>query len=165
MCCNGFENESQGEFNGFTLNRQAKSKFKQLIQQYQSSGEKFTDNDFPPHKKSLIRDWNENHEDVVDSANSWGNIVWKRPEEIEELMDDHDGKVELFKDSIEPNDIQQRGLGDCYFLSCLSMLAENPNRVRRLFASQTLNEQGIFGVNMTKNGEFVECIVDDYFPT
>lgn len=80
-------------------------------------------------------------------------------------MDDQEGKVELFKDSIEPNDIQQRGLGDCYFLSCLSMLAENPNRVRRLFASQTLNEQGIFGVNMTKNGEFVECIVDDHFPT
>jgi hypothetical protein len=88
----------------------------------------------------LIRDWNENHEDVIDSANSWGNIVWKRPGEIEELMDDQEGKVELFKDSIEPNDIQQRGLGDCYFLSCLSMLAENPNRVRRLFASQTLNE-------------------------
>jgi len=40
-------------------------------------------------------------------------------------------------DDIEPGDIKQGLLGDCYFLCSLSSLAERPNLIRRLFETKT----------------------------
>lgn len=44
-------------------------------------------------------------------------------------------QLSVFYDSIDPSDIRQGLLGDCYFLSCLSVLAENPSRIKKLFVS------------------------------
>ena len=46
---------------------------------------------------------------------------------------------ELLKDGIDPNDIKQGMLGDCYFVAALATLAEWPDRVRKLFVSDTTN--------------------------
>ena len=62
------------------------------------------------------------------------------------------GKVRVFDDKIDPADIMQGALGDCYFLSVLSVLAENPERIRKLFISDKVTDQGIYGVWITKNG-------------
>lgn len=35
--------------------------------------------------------------------------------------------------NIDPNDILQGNLGDCYFLSSLSAMAEFPKRIEKLF--------------------------------
>ena len=63
-----------------------------------------------------------------------------------------------------PDDIKQGLLGDCYFLSILSALAEVPDRITRLFLTDRLNDYGIFAVNIKKNGEAKEVVIDDYFP-
>lgn len=55
-------------------------------------------------------------------------------------------------DKIEPADIKQGCLGDCYFLSVLSVLSEDPSRIRRLFITEAINEYGIYAVNICKNG-------------
>jgi calpain-15 len=65
---------------------------------------------------------------------------------------------------IEPGDIKQGLLGDCYFLSVLSILAEHPLRIKNLFKSQYRNDQGIYGVKLLNKGEYKEIVVDDYFP-
>jgi calpain-15 len=44
----------------------------------------------------------------------------------EEFMSEKD-KINVFKGKIEPGDIEQGSLGDCYFLSTLSALAEWPH--------------------------------------
>lgn len=49
-------------------------------------------------------------------------------------------------------------------MSILSALAENPDRIIRLFATDMINDFGIFAVNMKKNGEAKEVVIDDYFP-
>ena len=46
----------------------------------------------------------------------------------------------------------------------MSALAENPDRIIRLFATDMINDFGIFAVNMKKNGEAKEFVIDDYFP-
>ena len=69
------------------------------------SGKAFVDPDFPAAKSSLITDWNENHSEVREQAPAWEKYHWMRAETVPELNDD-EGKLELFKGKIEPNDIQ-----------------------------------------------------------
>ena len=88
----------------------------------------------------------------------WKNFTWKRPR-------DHWGyKKYVLYDQIEITDIKQGKLGDCYFLSCLSAIAENPERIKRIFRTQEVNEAGIYAVNLWIADEKRVVVVDDYFP-
>lgn len=86
------------------------------------------------------------------------NIVWKRPKDFLK------GEIEVFSKKIEPDDIAQGELGDCWFMSSLSCLAEKPHLVSRLFITQQYNEEGMYRVKFCKNGVWVEVTIDDYFP-
>jgi|LakMenE18May11ns_1017448.scaffolds.fasta_scaffold9439222_1 hypothetical protein len=55
-------------------------------------------------------------------------------------------------------------LGDCYFMSALASLAESPERVKRLFTTDKVNEAGCYAVKLWINGIEQEVVVDDYFP-
>jgi calpain-15 len=85
-------------------------------------------------------------------------IQWRRPSEF------MSGQVKLFEGDIEPNDIRQGKLGDCWFMCALSALAERPDLVRRLFLIEEINEEGIYRVRFCKDGEWIKVTVDDYFP-
>lgn len=81
-------------------------------------GKVFTDNDFPANPSSIIKPANATKKPGFEKG-----VSWTRATEIKELAGDD---LELFKDGIEPADIKQGSLGDCYFLSCLAALAEFP---------------------------------------
>jgi len=49
-------------------------------------------------------------------------------------------------------------------LSSLSVLAEKPERIIRLFETTEVNEYGLYSVKICKNGEWVNVILDDSFP-
>jgi hypothetical protein len=83
--------------------------------------------------------------------------VWKRPHEF---MKD----PQLFCDGIDPNDINQGALGNCWFLASIASVAENPALIRRLFITQEYNRQGLYQLRICKNGEWVKVTVDDYIP-
>lgn len=74
------------------------------------------------------------------------------------------GNLQIFDNKIEPADIAQGALGDCYFLSALSVLAEKPNRIRKLFVDENVNDHGVYGVWITKNGMRHQIVMDDYIP-
>jgi calpain-15 len=71
---------------------------------------------------------------------------------------------QLFCDGIDPNDINQGALGNCWFLASIASVAENPALIKRLFITQEYNEQGIYQLRICKNGEWVKVTVDDYIP-
>ena len=75
----------------------------------------------------------------------YNKYKWKRAHEIY-------NPVYMFRDGIEPNDIEQGALGNCYFLAVLSSLAEYPERVRAMFVTKEINEAGIYMVNFIING-------------
>lgn len=91
----------------------------------------------------------------------WGSISWIRAPEIGQFQG---VPPKLFEGAVEPNDIQQRTLGDCYFLAVLSALAEKPERIYKFFDSSQENEHGVYAVNWFKNGIPTEVIVDDHIP-
>ena len=111
----------------------------------------------------MIVDWSSQDEDVLENKDEWKKIEWIRATEIPELNDD-EGELKVFANKVEPNDIKQGGLGDCYFLSVLSCTAEKGYRIRRIFISNKVVKEGIYAVKMTKNGASVVVIIDDHIP-
>ena len=84
----------------------------------------YTDPDFPPQVSSLLPNEGGREEGV----RQWKDIVWQRASSLKCL--NKTGRMRVFQGAIEPADIKQGALGDCYFLSALSVLAEYPQRIR-----------------------------------
>lgn len=104
-----------------------------MVKSSLGSGQKFTDPEFPPDIGSLTKD--------ISTFTKAKEYAWARITEILEK-----DSLKIFQGSIEPNDIKQGGLGDCYFLSSLSVLAEGENLVNRLFETKEPNEEGCYCV-------------------
>lgn len=94
------------------------------------------------------------------------SYVWKR---LSEVFD-----IKVLNVAKEPNEIKsnptimaedvvQGELGDCYFLSALASLAENPTRLKRYFKNTNLNDAGCFQVQVYIHGLPVSIILDDNF--
>ena len=81
-----------------------------------------------------------------------------------EYVEPGDLKERNITEGIEPDDIRQGALGDCYFLATLSAIAEFPWRIKRLFVTKRINDYGIYCVKMCHFGEWQTIVVDDYFP-
>lgn len=58
----------------------------------------------------------------------------------------------------------QGSIGDCYFLSAISALAENDFRIKNLFPNLEINPHGIYMVRILFQGILREVVVDDYIP-
>ena len=87
----------------------------------------------------------------------WKSFIFKRIDEI------FDQPIKVFND-ISPNDILQGKLGDCYFLSTISAIAEFPKRIEKLFDTQDFQPSGCYTVNIFDMGVETDYIVDDFFP-
>ena len=61
-------------------------------------------------------------------------------------MTDDEGELQIFVDDPTPNDVSQGALGDCYFLSSMSVIAEFGGRIRKLFLTEEINDAGVYGV-------------------
>lgn len=110
----------------------------------------FVDPHFPPTDSSVFLG---SEVKKLDTA-----IHWRRPMEFME------GEYDVYHGIIEPNDIKQGKLGDCWFMCALSSLAERPELVKRLFLIESANAEGLYRVRFCKDGEWVTITIDDYFP-
>jgi len=113
------------------------------VQEIIDAGEPWTDPDFPPNPSSF------------DDARS--DIPWAR---VEEMYPD----FKVFKNGIHPDDINQGGIGNCYFHAAMSALAEDPRRIKARIKTQKKNKAGCYLVTLFVNGEETPIILDDYFP-
>ena len=83
--------------------------------------------------------------------------------------------MDLFQDGASCRDIVQGALGDCYFLSALSVMVEQKDgkeddtRVRQVFVGENENldnwkSTGAFMLRFIKDGNHEFVIVDDFIP-
>ena len=88
---------------------------------------------------------------------------WKRASELKppEGMK----RMQLFN-GIEPQDIAQGHLGDCWLLASIAAFAEHPSAVRRLFVNHEINDRGKYQVRLynPRKGKFQIITIDDYIP-
>lgn len=69
----------------------------------------------------------------------------------------------LFQNGISYTDVDQGGVGDCYFMASLATVAQRtPNSIRNMF---TDNGDGTFTVRFFTNGKADYVTVDRYLPT
>ena len=131
------------------------NKYEEAQKDCQSWNKKFTDTEFPPEKASLSKDWNKL---TAKQKTNWNKYVWRRAEDI--FGSDYD----VFWEKIEPSDIKQGQLGDCYLLSSLSSLAEREYLVKKLFQPEEKSTCGLYSIWLNVNGIWTNVLIDDYFP-
>eukprot|EP00931_Biecheleriopsis_adriatica_P073159 TRINITY_DN47502_c0_g1_i1.p1 TRINITY_DN47502_c0_g1~~TRINITY_DN47502_c0_g1_i1.p1 ORF type:complete len:1021 (-),score=218.76 TRINITY_DN47502_c0_g1_i1:37-3099(-) len=62
-------------------------------------------------------------------------------------------------------DLRQGGVGDCWFMSALAVVAERPDLILRLFGGETArNAAGCYQVNLFLDGEWQAVNIDDRLP-
>lgn len=86
----------------------------------------------------------------------WSSLIFKRIQEV------YNTPIQVFN-NIDPNDILQHELGDCYFLSALSSLAEFPNRIRKLI--NTTDSPNEYIVHFYDLGVKTPYKITDEFPS
>ena len=139
--------------------------FQNLVKKYQKT--KFLDETFPPNENSLLKGYNSYHIPISLTSDipivktqlqkKWKNIKWKRQSELLNF-------TSIFPDEIESSDIQPNIFSNPNFISVISALAEYPERIEKLFLSNEINDGGIYGVRICKDGLLREIVVDDYLP-
>lgn len=98
-------------------------KFNTTLARLKSANQIFRDADFPPTFPSL---WGFGDSKAYQKS-TWQNYVWLRPTQI------FQGPYHIYDQKINPNDILQGQLGDCYFLSAIAAIAEYQDRIKKLF--------------------------------
>eukprot|EP00298_Acanthocystis_sp_HF-20_P012618 c19977_g1_i1.p1 GENE.c19977_g1_i1~~c19977_g1_i1.p1 ORF type:complete len:483 (-),score=135.09 c19977_g1_i1:153-1601(-) len=116
----------------------------------------YEDDEFPHNDTSIGAEWFQSHPDR--------KCIWVRASDLMEYKG-HD-TVCLFSDKIEPKDISQGELGDCWLMSALACMAEFPGLIRQVFVSGELNFRGKYTVRIYNAGENIwhNITVDDFVP-
>lgn len=118
----------------------------------------FIDGEFPPKDESIFTGTQE-QDHVQDLAMLGRNVVWAR---VPDLLPGH---AKLFK-NIEPNDISQGALGDCWLLAAFACLAEFPGAIYELFDTRKLSPSGCYNIRFydPQKKQHIKIAVDDYVP-
>lgn len=131
-------------------------------------GTPFLDPEFPPLLSSLVPPALEASAAAAggDSlVSSLASFTFRRPDSF--LTDDAPPPPSsqlLFAGGIHPSDIQQGCLGNCWLMSSLAALCENPALVEALFADGKVSASGIYRMRLCLGGVWTVLTLDDFFP-
>lgn len=133
----------------------ARDQWKEIVQFCKEQGHPFVDDSFPPIPNSLFKN-PKDHPNVV--------TKWLRPHEIVHgNLSEQRNKWAVFR-SPKPSDIVQGILGNCWFLSSLSVLAEQPSLLEKIVITREYCPQGAYQIHLCKDGNWETVLVDDLFP-
>lgn len=99
----------------------------------------YIDLDFPPIRKT---EWKQPSD------------VWKDPAPV------------LFRNGIEPDDVEQGDNENCWLMSALGAVAEFPHLIEHLFDMDAYNKKrcGLYRVSLCHGGQWRSVVIDDFFP-
>ncbi|CAF0795249.1 unnamed protein product [Adineta ricciae] len=127
--------------------------YSELVQQHNSTN-LFNDNEFPNRKSSLY--YTPGFNRTLD------HVVWKRPYEI-------CSNPQFIVNEANRFDLDQGELGNCWFISAVSMITQNASIFERVCPlDQTFDKRyyaGIFHFRFWQFGKWVDVVVDDCLPT
>jgi len=106
----------------------------------------FIDPEFPPNAESL-------------GGAGGDGVGWMR---LSEMFDNE----AIFKDDVDPDDICQGFLGDCWLLSSIACLAEFPQAIKDLFITKEVTDDGRYELRLfdPEIEEWITVVIDDFVP-
>ncbi|XP_054755553.2 calpain-15-like [Lytechinus pictus] len=117
----------------------------------------FIDDSFPPNVDSLFFKSSPSGKQPKD-------FLWLRPSAVQlKARDDSPLSWEVFRNP-KPSDISQGLLGNCWFLSALSVLAERADLLKRIMITHEVNQEGAYQVRLCRDGIWDMVLVDDLLP-
>eukprot|EP00672_Neobodo_designis_P016850 CAMPEP_0174837028 /NCGR_PEP_ID=MMETSP1114-20130205/6463_1 /TAXON_ID=312471 /ORGANISM="Neobodo designis, Strain CCAP 1951/1" /LENGTH=782 /DNA_ID=CAMNT_0016071063 /DNA_START=28 /DNA_END=2372 /DNA_ORIENTATION=- len=118
----------------------------------EAAGVPFVDLTYAPKPQAISREW----------EGAAPGFAWMRPSAY---CTDPSKPPCLFVGDIEPNDIDQGRLGNCYFLCALACISEFPDVIKECFNQPQNSELGVYRVRICKNGWWQIVTLDDLLPT
>lgn len=146
--------------------RDAAIQWQEIMSVCGSTRNAFTDDSFRPGDRALYG--STQHHPVGWLQKNRGPFSWKRGRSTTKSSSaswcilpfrSEDGTID-----VKPSDIKQGELGDCWFVSALSVLAERPRLIEHLILTPYLNDVGAYQIRFCKNGAWRTITVDDYLP-
>lgn len=110
----------------------------------------FKDSYFPANDESLNKDDGRN-------KRTFSDIVWKRTQDV---LDD----PKLFEDGIEPSDLNQGSVGNCWLINSIATLSLEENRILNLIFPKQYSNYGVYVFKLYFQGTWKYVVVDDYIP-
>eukprot|EP00736_Rhodelphis_marinus_P011527 Rmarinus@m.1151 len=157
-----------------------------IVKQCYHRAEPWVDQDFPHDARSLFvdpqhppHDWLREGERGESLQNT--EIAWLRPHKFcatpgpegwssaekgrrrSYLYAHEKGSTTDDAEGIDPEDVTQGSLGDCYFLAAVSAVVQD-RRLRKDIIDEVFEEFGVYGVTFFVNGRWTMVWVDSAFP-
>lgn len=127
------------------------SRVSSIITDCERKGVAWIDPDFPHDDSSLFIDPTNPHQQL------WREARWMR-------VSDVFVEPSLFVPPVNPDDIRQGKLGNCWFMSALAVLTLRQEAVFACFVTPEYSPYGVYAVRFFKDGSAVQVIIDDYIP-
>jgi len=126
---------------------------------------RYTDKAFPATAKS-IGAWKDKSEADVGKEIEWQRAVAYFESKLTAEQSKEGVRVKLFEDGVEPKDVAQGGLGDCWLISALACMSEHEGLLRTIFKTQEFNERGKYSVRLYdgRAKKWTVVTVDDNLP-
>uniref|UniRef100_A0A6S9I198 Calpain catalytic domain-containing protein n=1 Tax=Heterosigma akashiwo TaxID=2829 RepID=A0A6S9I198_HETAK len=125
--------------------------------EFLEAGQLWSDKDFLPDGSSLYRDPHKPFRGGMPAD----AVEWNRINSLEVAGCD---APKTFLDGTEPGDVVQGALGNCWFVSALSVLASRQMLLRNVIVSDKNAARGIYTLKFFKGGKWVYVHVDDKLP-
>ncbi len=147
-----------------------------------ADGENFSDHYFPPEERIVSsRDANGNHvkshfnlmdvfndgdfDEINNQKTEFDGLVTKCPDLINFMRpaEIYEGEYYLFRNGIEPGDVKQGSVGDCWAISAIAALATRPELIMNIFQTKQKNPKGFYELfYYDANGNKKLMFVDDH---
>ena len=114
----------------------------------------FQDKDFPAEQKVLLGNARQEYNGAADRRME--QYKFKR---ISDIIDN----LKIITPDLSCQDIRQGALGNCYFMSAISAVAEVPDRIKRNFLQKDPSEKGAYCIALNILGSWTPVIIDDIF--
>ena len=131
------------------------------------TGNKYTDDLFPPNEKSLLGlDSNGTPIDQEAYNKAIGGLINKDNIEFKRASEIYTERYVLIADNMQMDDIVPGEIDDTYFLFSVQNLCKNPGNINKLFVKggKFFNPDGYYELLLFINGQPQIVIVDDYLP-